>query len=138
MNFHIPDRESFPEISENFLLFSSSPKFLNFIYPGLQLCKVQQNIFSQKNELLNSEWAKVSNFQTWNRIYSEKFPLFQLFGKFRNFSNPGLKVCQVSGKSKKLFFFIPHSPSSRWSAYLFGFAAETVAPRGPFVPRKHP
>ena len=49
----------------------------------------------------------------WNilqrELFSEKseiFPLFRFFRKFRKFIYSGLQLCQVSAKSKKLFFFI--------------------------------
>ena len=55
-------------------------------------------------------WANISNFQTWNRIYSENFPLFHFLRKFRNFIYLSLQVCKVSAKKKNLF----HHHHSSW------------------------
>ena len=97
----------------NFSTFSTNSKIPKIYLSG----PISVRSFSKKYFLKKSGiqavgfWAKISNFQTWNRIYSENFPLFPLTRKFRKFIYPGLQVCQVSAKSKKLFFFIY---SSSW------------------------
>jgi len=95
----------------NFSTFSTNSKIPKIYLSG----PISVQSFSKKYFLKKSGiqavgfWAKISNFQTWNRIYSENFPLFQLFRKFGNFIYFGLHVCQISAKSKKLFFFIHSS-----------------------------
>ena len=53
----------------------------------------------------------MQNCMNWNilqrELFSEKseiFPLFRFFRKFRKFIFLGLQVCQLSAKSKKLFW----------------------------------
>ena len=65
----------------------------------------------------------LQNCMNWNilqrELFSEKseiFPLFRFFRKFRKFIFLGLQVCQVSGKSKKLFLLHHHHHSSSSSS----------------------
>ena len=115
-------RNFFPK-NRNFSTFFTKSKIPKIYLSGpISVAKFQQKIFSEKSGIQAvGFWAKISNFQIWNRIYSENFPLFQLFRKFRNFIHLSLQMCQVSAKSKKLFFFIHHhhrhhhsSSSSSW------------------------
>ena len=106
---------TFSEKIRNFSTFSTNSKIPKIYLSG----PISVRSFSKKYFLKKSGiqavgfWAKISNFQTWNRIYSENFPLFPLTRKFRNFIYPGLQVCKVSAKSKKLFVsFIVHHSSS--------------------------
>ena len=89
----------------NFSTFSTNSKIPKIYLSG----PISVQSFSKKYFLKKSGiqavgfWAKISNFQTWNRIYSENFPLFQLFRKFRNFIHLSLQVCQVSAKRRNFF-----------------------------------
>ena len=96
----------------NFSTFSTNSKIPKIYLSG----PIDVQSFSKKYFLKKSGiqavgfWAKISNFQTWNRIYSENFPLFHFLRKFRNFIHLSLQVCQVSAKKKNLFHH--HSSSS--------------------------
>ena len=94
----------------NFSTFSTNSKIPKIYLSGpISVQSFSKKYFLKKSGIQAVGFsAKISNFLTWNRIYSENLPLFQLFRKFRNFIYFGLHVCQVSAKSKKLFFFIHH------------------------------
>ena len=89
----------------NFSTFSTNSKIPKIYLSG----PISVQSFSKKYFLKKSGiqavgfWAKISNFQTWNRISSENFPLFHFLRKFRNFIYLSLQVCKVSAKKKNLF-----------------------------------
>merc|ERR1712115_657934 len=98
----------FRKIGNFFHFFHKVENSENLFIRAYKCAKFQQKIFSEK-KWHPSSGILSKNFQISNRIYSENLPLFQLFRKFRNFIPLSRQVCQVSAKSKKLFFFIIHS-----------------------------
>ena len=107
---HSAQKSFFRKIG-NFSTFSENSKILQIYLFG----PIAGQSFSEKYFL--KKWAS----KQWD--FEQKIPIFKLeigffsnflkknhyFRKFGNFICFGLHVCQVSAKSKKLFFFIHHS-----------------------------